>query len=73
MSAKGDLLAAALDEAIAHLPSEGGREIGRDDDGNMLYELAGDALKFRRLANKHYRDLERSLGNKTPADLYRGD
>ena|ERR1700733_10585987 len=33
---------------------------------------AGLIAEFRRHANKHYRELEKELGNKEPPDLYGG-
>jgi hypothetical protein len=66
----GDLLTAALDEAIDHLPRERGEQISEDRDHGAIFAAHGPAVRFRELANKHYRDLERELGNKNAADLY---
>jgi hypothetical protein len=68
----GLLLAAALDEAIANLPSSLGEKFGPDQEGEMLYHETGTAESFRRFANKHYRQLEAELGNKQAPDLYSG-
>lgn len=66
----GDLLAAALVEAIAHLPSERGKQVDEDSELGAIYEVHGPVKEFRRLANKHFRELERALGTKNPPDLY---
>ena len=69
----GLLLAAALDDAINHLPASPGEEWGPGPDGQMLYYATGLAANFRRSANQHFKDLEKELGNDEAADLYRGD
>lgn len=70
----GDLLASALDEAISHLPAYAGDEpAGRDPDDTEVFVAWGPAVDFRRLANKHFRELEKELGNKDAAALYSGD
>ena len=69
----GDLLAAALEEAITHLPSERGEQISQHPELGRIFEAHGPAVKFRELANKHYREMERDLGNKNPPDLYSGE
>ncbi|MDE2294411.1 MAG: hypothetical protein KGL36_03020 [Gammaproteobacteria bacterium] len=67
----GDLLASALEEAVKHLPAALGEEWGRDSNsGEMLYHAAGRAAEFRRLANKHYKAIEKELGNKEAGELY---
>lgn len=69
----GDLLSAALDEAIAHLPATAGVPRGQDPVRGEYCDEAGLIAEFRRHANKHYRDLEKELGNKEPPDLYGGN
>jgi hypothetical protein len=66
----GDLLAAALEEAITHLPSERGEQVSQDPELGRIFATHGPAVKFRELANKHYREMERELGNKNPPELY---
>ncbi len=68
----GDLLTAALDEVIAHLPSEEGTEVVSEDEHDRTYEDVGPRGRFQTLANRHYKELERELGNKHPSDLYSG-
>jgi hypothetical protein len=69
----GLLLAAALDEAIAHLPASLGEEYGPGPDDEVLYYEAGTIAEFRRFANQHFKELEAELGNKEAAGLYPGE
>lgn len=66
----GDLLATAIDELERELPTIRGAQINQDPDFGAVYAVHGQRVEFRNLANKLYRDLERSLGNKSAADLY---
>ena len=66
----GDLLAAALDEVIAHLPQERGEQVGEHPDFGAIFSVRGAVIRFRELANKRYHELERELGNKNAPDLY---
>jgi hypothetical protein len=36
----------------------------------MMYEDLGPVRRFRELANKYYKELERELGNEKPEPLY---
>ncbi len=70
----GDLLATAIDASIAGLPSRKGKtlDVVRDDDGET-YEIwadIGPLAKFKHLANEHYAELERELGNEVADPLY---
>jgi hypothetical protein len=65
----GDLLATALEELMPGL-SEPGRQLYEDPEHGPICEEVGPVLEFRRLANKHYKELERELGNKNPGELY---
>ena len=69
----GDLLSAALEDLIQSLPYDQGRKLADHPDEGPLFEETGQRAYFRGLANKHYKMLERELGNKNPADLYSGD
>jgi hypothetical protein len=71
----GDLLGAALEEVYAGLPGEPGRAVGHDTvhGPGTLYEELGPRAQFRTLANKHYKELEKELGNKSPGDLFSGE
>jgi hypothetical protein len=66
----GDLLATAIDELEKDLPTNRGPQVGRDPDLGAIYALQGPRMDFRLKANRAYRDLERSLGNKNTAELY---
>ena len=67
----GDLLASALDEVIRNLPRYAGdEEAGRDPDGDVVYVAYGPAVDFQRFANRHFKELEKELGNKEVANLY---
>lgn len=67
-----DLLNAALDEVETSFPSEPGEAVDRDGDGSWLYEELGPGKRFRELANKHFLDIERELGNENPSPLFPG-
>jgi hypothetical protein len=69
----GDLLAKALEGAVEHLPVQAGELKGEDQEHGRYYAEAGLIADFRRLANKHYRELEREAGNEHVGDLYRGE
>lgn len=69
----GDLLTAALDEAIANLPATRGEALGEDPEHGVFYREKGLIASFRDRANKHFKELERELGNKTASDLYSSD
>jgi hypothetical protein len=69
----GLLLAASLDETIAHLPASLGEEYGPGPDGEIVYYEAGTVADFRRFANRHFKELEAELGNEKTADLYAGE
>lgn len=68
-----DLLAAALDEVEKSFPFVAGRVAipGDPDDGEPdYYEDAGMGAVFRKLANKHYQEIEKEMGNKDTKPLY---
>jgi hypothetical protein len=70
----GDLLSSAIDDLVNHLPVLAGEPQGPlGNDGQEYFTEAGPRAEFRRLANKHNRELERDLGNKDPADLFTGN
>lgn len=69
----GDLLATAIDEIERELPSHRGPQIDHTAATGAIYAIAGARAEFRRQANKNYKELERSLGNKNATDLYADD
>ena len=70
----GDLLATAIDAAARGLPSVKGRHLDRvaphDEPEFDLFEDVGPAGRFKQLANRHYQELERELGNEEPGLAY---
>jgi len=66
----GDLLAAALEELEQSLPATRGRQVDQDSEFGAIFEMFGPRVDFRRLANKHFRDLESERGNESPGELY---
>lgn len=69
----GDLLAAALQDVERALPSYEGREIAKHPDtGESICEEMGPVHEFRVHADRHYKELERELGNDSPRGLYYG-
>lgn len=66
----GDLLATALDEVVKGMPFVQGRSYGfHPDFDEELFEDAGPAPRFWDLADKHYRELEKEMGNDNPPTL----
>lgn len=69
-----DLLATAIELASEGLPSTKGRQLDHveADDGTLLdiFEDVGLAGRYKVLANKHFAELERELGNEEPGVAY---
>ncbi len=71
----GDLLGAAMDDLQEGLPIrvEKLEDWEKPDDyfgdGNVA---VGPKIDFKRLANKHFQELERELGNESPGLIYEG-
>lgn len=77
-----DLLSAALDDLEKNLPmnivpiheqqqqyeDERAHHEGRPTE--VFYEMGGARAKFRNITNRHYKDLEKELGNDSPNDIY---
>ena len=67
----GDLLARALEEAINGLCYSDARVIYSDRvDGDIVEWPTDEGRLFYATANKHFKALERELGNKKPPELY---
>ena len=67
----GDLLSTAIDEFLAGLPYIKGAYITHDPDtGEEIFDDAGPASVFWQLADKHYKELEREMGNENPPSLH---
>lgn len=66
----GDLLATAIDDLVSGMPFVEGREIGTDPEtGETYYDDVGPRTQFWKLADKHYKEIEREMGNKNPSSL----
>lgn len=67
----GDLLSTAIAEVEKNLPTHAGEKFDVDPStGKELFYAIGPGAQFRTLANKHHQDIERDLGNESPAKLY---
>lgn len=67
----GDLLSTAIEDLVDGMPYVDGRRLGVDPEtGEEICEDIGPAPQFRRLANQHYQELEREMGNENPSSLY---
>ena len=68
----GDLLSAALDEMASGLQAHKGQCIGPQDprSNELYYEVEGPSAEFHSLANKHFIELERELGNENAKPLF---
>lgn len=78
-----DLLTSALDDLELNLPMTAGYSIDAEDEHNErwvsnqigedyvpLFYMGGPRGKFRNLANEHFTELEKELGNEKPEPLY---
>ena len=65
-----DLLSAALADLEQGLPAFPGKFFSEDEDGEPLFEAVGPGERFRTLTNKYYMELEKELGNESPAPFY---
>lgn len=78
-----DLLSAALDDLEKNLPEELGHLGNEEEQYNdrmvaeasneehvPYYTLGGARGRFRNIANNHYEELEKELGNEQPTPLY---
>ncbi len=65
-----DLLATAIDDLVSGMPFVDGKVIGIDpDSGEEVREDVGPRSQFWSLADKHYKAIEREMGNKNPSSL----
>lgn len=78
-----DLLSAALDDLEKNLPQALGQPMNEQDEHyerlaaeqhgfkhELSFMLGGARGRFRDCANKHYKELEKELGNETAEPLY---
>ena len=66
----GDLLSTAIDDLVSGMPYVEGRAIGKDmETGEEYCEDIGPSSQFWKLADKHYKEIEREMDNKNPPSL----
>lgn len=78
-----DLLAAALDDLEKNLPEALGYPLDPEENDRErqiaelsfeeyepYFTLGGARGRFRNISNKHYKELEKELGNEDPAPLF---
>lgn len=66
----GDLLSTSIEDLVSGMPFVDGKIIGIDDEtGEEFCEDIGPGSQFWTLADKHYKALEREMGNKNPSSL----
>ena len=66
----GDLLSAAIADVEKALPAVLGRSIGNDPETDEeIFEEIGPFARYQVLANNFYSELEKELGNESPAKL----
>lgn len=74
-----DLLTTALDDLEKSLPECAGERVEEDMEDHIaqetgiteaVYYMGGIRARFHRVANEHYRELEKELGNENPETLY---
>lgn len=67
----GDLLLTAIDDLISGMPYVEGEIVAiHPHTGEELYDDVGPKSQFWKLADKHYKELEREMGNKNPPSLF---
>src|SRR6266568_650899 len=67
----GDLLTTALDQLERDFPPVQGRAIGdHPETGETMYEDVGKGASFRRLTEKHLREIEKDAGITDPMPYF---
>lgn len=67
----GDLLSTAIEDLVKGMPSINGKLLDVDGEtGEEYHEDIGPRGRFWDLADKHYKTIEREMGNKNPPSLY---
>lgn len=67
----GDLLSTAIQQLVRGMPYVEGPVIGYDPDTREdVHADIGPSAKFWDLADKHYQELEKEMGNDNPPSLY---
>ena len=66
----GDLLSAAIADVERGFPFVQGQLIGRlPDTGVEIFDNLGDGPRYQEAATKHYNEIEKEMGNESPAKL----
>ena len=66
-----DLLTSALNDIDKGMPAFDGNVLTTlPETGEQIVEQWGPRIEFHALANKHFADIERDLGNESPKPLY---
>ena len=66
----GDLLSAAISEVEREFPLIPGQLIDRrPDTGEEIFEDLGPGRQYQAAATRHYNELEKEMGNESPAKL----
>ena len=67
----GDLLAAAIADVEQKIADRSGRLLGRiPSTDEELFLATGPWVVYRELADKHYEEIGRDLGNEAPSKLF---
>jgi hypothetical protein len=67
----GDLLSTAIADLVSSLPSVDGKALFIvPDTGEEICEDVGLRGEFWKMADKHYKSIEREMGNKNPPSLF---
>jgi len=67
----GDLLSTAIEDLVSALPSADGKVLFViPETGEKVCDDVGLKGQFWKLADKHYKALEREMGNKNPPNLF---
>ena len=70
----GDLLATALEDFQRSFPEVKGDYVGEDSaQGVRVFKDVGPTLKYQKLVDQHYIELETELGTEDPKPLYGPD
>lgn len=66
----GDLLSTSIEDVIKSIPVYEGEIIHILPDGEEIRAEAGPRVDFWEIADKHYRAIEKEMGNENPPSIY---
>lgn len=70
----GDLLATALEDFQRSFPEVKGEYVGQDSErGVRVFKDIGPTVKYQKLVDRYYIELEKELGTEDPKPLYGPD